>query len=176
MLVGLIGLGVDYGRVLSARLVAQAAADAAALAAAHPNGPDTMILFPAALSAIVPGYGTWDLAFAADLERGRVDLEHPERVDRRLPAQDLADGVVLRLERSAAIAGVLAPAVPGARVRAWHQAARKGRVSESPARASCSPVIASHFDLSVSCSSWLRSLVALAGGWWAATTASSPRR
>ena len=40
----------------------------AALAAAHPNGPDTMILFPAALSAIVPGYGTWDLAFAAEVD------------------------------------------------------------------------------------------------------------
>ncbi len=39
-----------------------------ALAAAHPNGPDTMILFPGALSAIVPGYGTWDLAFASEVD------------------------------------------------------------------------------------------------------------
>lgn len=40
----------------------------AALVAAHPTGADTMILFPSALSAIVPGYGTWDLALAAEID------------------------------------------------------------------------------------------------------------
>lgn len=39
-----------------------------ALAAAHPDAADTMVFFPGSLVTIVPGYGSWDLAFAAGLD------------------------------------------------------------------------------------------------------------
>jgi hypothetical protein len=39
-----------------------------AIAAAHPEGADTMVFFPGSLVAIVPGYGAWDLAFASGLD------------------------------------------------------------------------------------------------------------
>lgn len=39
-----------------------------ALAAAHPDAADTMVFFPGSLVAIVPGYGSWDLSFASDLD------------------------------------------------------------------------------------------------------------
>lgn len=71
-----------------------------ALAAGHPDADDTTVLFPRALMTIVPGYGTWDLAFASgvgDPDLPAVTLTNllGARIDGtvRIPAEVIADTV-----------------------------------------------------------------------------------
>lgn len=71
-----------------------------ALAAAHPDGADTVMLFPGSLLTIVPGFGSWDLDFSA----GVGDDDLPALTLTNLLGARI-DGTI-RLE-AAALAGTL---------------------------------------------------------------------
>ncbi|MEX1279511.1 MAG: LytR C-terminal domain-containing protein [Acidimicrobiia bacterium] len=76
-----------------------------ALAAAHPDAADTVVLFPGSMSAIVPGYGSWDLAFAAGVD------------DADLPALTLTNLLGARVDATVVVeAAALAGPIAGATI------------------------------------------------------------